>query len=414
MRRVCVQWPRLGPYHLARLQALHALLAERGVELVALETAGHDALYDWRTEDGATAFRREQVFPDAVFESLSPWQMHQGMVDVLNRIQPDAVAINSYSLPDARACLLWARAQHRVAVCMTDTKADDGERVWWREWIKARIVQSFDAALLAGAPQQRYFEQLGFPTSRIFLGYDVVDNAFFAEHAAQVRQHPADDRHLPGLDEEDPFFLVVGRFIPLKNIDGVLRAYQQYRARSEAPWRLVLVGDGPERPRLEQQIREAGIGGVTLAGFQQIEALPAYYGRAGALIHATYKDTWGLVVNEAMAAGLPVLVSERAGCVEDLVQEGRNGYRFNPEDAQQLAAKMVHLAAPQTDREALGRQSEAIIAAWSPARFATSLWQAVLAGRSRSMRPVDVVSQSLLWALQRLTRSVHAFHATET
>ena len=62
IRRLCIQWPRFGPYHLARLRAVHAFLETKGVELIALETAGEDATYAWRVEAAAEPFRREQVF----------------------------------------------------------------------------------------------------------------------------------------------------------------------------------------------------------------------------------------------------------------------------------------------------------------------------------------------------------------
>ena len=412
MNRVCVHWPRFGPYHLARLRAAHELLSEKGVELVGLETAGTDATYGWRVEGGATSFRREGVFPERTFEAIPPAEMHAGVMDALDRLRPDAVAITSYSFPDARAALAWCRRRRRVAVLMTDSREGDAPRAAWRERFKSLLVRQYDAALAAGTPHRAYLEKLGFSSSRISLGCDVVDNAYFCRRAADVRADPSGSRCLPGLDDEAPSFLAVGRFTARKNLNRLLRAYGRYRAQTPAPWRLVLVGDGPERPHLEALVRQEVIGGVTFAGFRQIDETPAYYGLAGAFVHPALADPWALVVNEAMAAGLPVLVSTGAGCAGDLVRDGENGYRFDPYDLDDLAAKMERLAT-SADLARMGKRSQEIIAGWSPERFAAGLWEAVQAGRPYADRPLHPAVGVGLWVLRKAARSADAFHTVE-
>src|SRR5690606_25807623 len=103
----------------------------------------------------------------------------------------DAVAIHSYSFPDARACLYWCRSNRRIAVMMNDSKEDDVPRSRPRERLKSLLVQQYDAALLAGTPHRAYFEKLGVPPEAIFYGYDVVDNDYFARESSRMRT----DRH---------------------------------------------------------------------------------------------------------------------------------------------------------------------------------------------------------------------------
>jgi glycosyltransferase involved in cell wall biosynthesis len=119
----------------------------------------------------------------------------------------------------------------------------------------------------------------------------------------------------------------------------------------------------------------AGI--IHMPGFKQYEDLPPYYGLAGAFVHASTTEQWGLVVNEAMAAGLPVLVSNRCGCAADLVATGRNGYTFDPLGPSELAGLMLHVSSDQCDRRRMAEASRAIIGQWTPQRFASSLCQAV-------------------------------------
>ena len=414
MPLVCVQWPRFGPYHLARLRAAHHLFAEHSVEVVGVETAGNDLTYDWRVERGEEPFRRVQVFPDREFEAIPPAEMHVGVTAALDRLDPDAVAIISYSTPDARAALAWCRRRRRTAVLMAATKADDAPRVAWREHVKRRLVSQFDAALVGGTPQRRYLEALGFSPERIFQPYNVVDNAFFASGAEEARRASERWRSLPGLEANTPFFLASNRFLRPKNLDGLLQAYRRYREAAPRPWRLLLLGDGPERPGLEAIVREYGIEGVVFCGFRQVEELPAYYGLAAAFVHPALKETWGLVVNEAMAAGLPVLVSARAGCARDLVQDGQNGYLLDPRDEAALAGLMTRMASmPEGERAAMGRRSREIVDAWSPACFAKGLWRAVEAGKGAADRPLAPLPGALLWALRRTARTVNAFHTVD-
>ena len=411
MRRICLQWPRFGPYHIARLEATARHFHPLKTEVIGLETCGLDATYEWREERGEVTFRREQLFPGRTFETLDPPAIHRGVMQALDRIDPDAVLVNSYSFPDARASLEWCLHRKRIAVVATDSKEDDARRIRWREWVKTILINQFDAALLAGTPQKHYFEKLGFPSERIFLGYDVVDNAYFETAAASARMHPEAFRHLPGLDDSRPFFLSVNRFLPIKNLDRLLSAYRDYRERSPEPWNLVLVGDGSERDKLGELIRRERIEGVILAGFRHIDELPAYYGRAGALVHPTLKDTWGLVINEAMAAGLPVLVSEKAGCATDLVKDGENGFIFDPVEPSRLAELMVQIAESEGTRKAMGVRSREIIADWSLQRFTQSLEKAVSLEKRHPSRASAALGRILLLTTRTLARTVHSFHS---
>lgn len=391
-RRIGVLWSRFGPYHVARLDALRAFLAERGADLVAIETASADETYAWDAEGGA----RVTLFPGRTFESISGPEMEAAVHDALDRLAPDALAVPSYSTPDARAGLAWCRARRRSAVMMFDSRREDTDRAGWREAIKRTIVRQFDAALVAGTPQRAYAVDLGIPASHVFQPVDVVDNARFARLAAEV-DRPTDDARR---------FLVVARLTPVKGLDVLLDAYARYRAAAEAPWALVVVGDGPERARLEALACD----GVTFAGFAQGDDLGAWYGRADALVLPSHKDTWGLVVNEAMAAGLPVIVSTGAGCAVDLVDEGANGWSVPPGDGAALADALGRIAAlPDDERDAFGERSRAIIARFGLDDFCDGLWAAAEAGRARADRGLSLAARAVLGGLRLAARRPRAF-----
>lgn len=406
--RVCVQWPRFGPYHIARLRAFHQALEPLGIELIGLETAAQSDLYEWRVESDQTLFRREQVFTDRRYESITPREMHDAVVSRLDELQPDIVAIHTYSLPDSRACLAWCKKNGKASIVMTDSKADDAPRSPSKEWLKSALISSYDAAFLAGQPQQAYFEQLKYPREAISLGYNAVDNAFFAD-ASRYK----DAESLTGLGSKEPFMLASNRFLKRKNLSNLLSAYRIYRGITALPFRLVMLGDGALRKELEQQVFHEGIEGVIFAGFRQIEELPIYYDRASFFVHPSRVDTWALVVNEAMAAGLPVLVCTGAGCHKDLVEPGVNGFTFGPDDIEGLANQMKRLTEDKAFSLQAGDASKAIVARWDLDRCAEGLLEALAVAWKRKGRRMNLISHAMIHILRRSSSST-AFHSVES
>jgi glycosyltransferase involved in cell wall biosynthesis len=322
------------------------------------------------------------------------------MAQVLAQLDQSVVVVPGWSDPAALAALEWSSSRRRPAVLMSDSTAHDRRRRWWREALKRRIVAVGSAALAAGAPQIAYLRALGMPNEVIFPGYDAVDNAYFGNGATMTRAEAERVRRRLGLPER--FFLASSRFVPKKNLSRLLDAYAGYRRRSGAgAWQLVLLGDGELRPEVEGRIGRADLAGnVVLPGFKQYDELPAYYGLASAFVHASTTEQWGLVVNEAMASRLPVIVSKRCGCAPDLVQEGVNGFTFDPYDVDGLAGLMQRIAAmTDAQRRALGEASRHIIAHWGPDRFAHGLMQAVEAAMSRPLPNASLLDRGLLWAL---------------
>lgn len=331
---------------------------------------------------------------------------------MLDHLDPDVVLINSYSHADARASMAWCRHHRRGAVVIMSTTEQDVARTAWKERMKQVLIRQFDAALAAGSRQHDYLTRLGLASERIFFTSNAVDNAFFRNGANAARHDPQSWRHLPGLADPTPFFLTSNRFVERKNLDGLLGAYARYRNATAKPWRLVLLGDGAERPKLEAFVAKHSIGGVTFCGFRQIEELPPYYGLASAFVHPTWLDQWGLVINEAMAAGLPVLVSDRSGCAPDLVHEGENGFTFDPADPDALPRLLTQLTTlPEAERNEMGLRSQEIVADWAPDRFAHGLWHAARAAVCHSDRPFEVSGRVLLGAIRLAARSTTSFHA---
>lgn len=388
------------------------VLGPIGCEVVALETAGADATYAWeRTGSGGSGFQRKTVFPEGVFERIPAGELRAGIFRALDELRPDAVAVAGWGTVDARACLAWCKKNGARAIVMSETRAADGRRVWWREWVKSRIVRKFDGALCGGESHRRYLEELGMPREKIELGYNVVDNEFFARiRSAKWGMQNAECWELGAwCGRTRPYFLASNRFVERKNLGRLLEAYAGYVARRHGAgsgergevWPLVLLGDGELRKKLEDRCGELGLrtarkfshggtedtegehlklssyklktppdgGLVVFVGFRQIGELPGFYAGAGAFIHPALEEPWGLVINEAMASVLPVLSSRNVGAAEELVFEGETGVLFDPMDVGEMTRAMVRISSmPEEERKSMGRAAREMVEKRVPKR----------------------------------------------
>ncbi len=367
MKISCLE-PVLAPYSIPRFKALQSLRQDYSVEVMALGAT--ERMREWQVEKTDLGFEYLEAFPGETVEHINPRALAARVTRWLDDSKPQAVVITGYYYPAMRAAAQWARRHGRVSIFMGDSQWVDQKRNALREWVKGWWVRRhYDAAFAAGERTVAYLMRMGFPRELIWTGYDVVDNEAFAAGAAAARSREDSLRARLGLP--DRYFLFVGRFAPEKNVLRMLEAYAMYRqAAGWRAWGLVLVGAGPQETELRARAQE--LNDVVFAGFQQADAVSAYYGLASCLVLPSISETWGLVVNEAMAAGLPVLLSHRCGCVPELVRPGLNGYIYDPLDTDDMARLMGVMSSRAVDVNKMGEESTRIVALYTPATWANT------------------------------------------
>ena len=368
--------PSLAHYHYPRLQAFGQAAREVGACVTNLELAGSMQSYPWDANGQPEAFHNLTLFPDRSLEKISTGQLWAALQPELAKLRPEVVFLYGYSLDVFRRAKLWCDLHGAATVLISDSNEFDKPRSRIFEFLKSSFVRRYAAAFVGGTSSSCYLQTLGLPPERIVAGYDVIDVALFSDRAAEYRKRQLELRqkwHLP-----KNYFLVVARLIPEKNLPGLIAAYAQYHARVGAahdPWHLVLCGSGPEEPALRallQKFPEQVRTWVHLYGYVKQPDVIDFFSGAACLVLPSLSESWGLVVNEALACSLPVLVSDRAGCACDLVQEGRNGWTFDPQDQAALVALLARMA--QLDpgaRVEMGLHSRELIAAWDLDRFAS-------------------------------------------
>lgn len=407
---VAVIFHHIGPYHHARLNAAAETLSVIGTEWSA---QGYDA---WGAGATPARYRKVSLFPEATDHYPDKAELRRAFSSALEQTKPDVLAVNGWnnfgSVIAANCCL----RRGIPMVVMSESSRRDEPRTWWKEAIKRRIAGLYSAALVGGQRHVDYLVELGMPVDRIFTGYDVVDNKYFCERARQIRnprlrqgygkQAASEIRNLHGLPEN--YFLASARFIEKKNLPRLISAYAKYRQKSQAdgkaPWDLVLLGDGPLRETLNSQLSTLNLHEhVHLPGFKSYDELPVYYALANAFVHASTSEQWGLVVNEAIATGLPVIVSNRCGCAPELVNG--NGLTFDPTNEDELPARLLEMASlSDEERKHLGDNSYTIASNFAPERFGEGLERAASVAMGVPQKGFGVIDRALLTAAARYCR----------
>ncbi len=335
--------------------------------------------------------RAKLGLPDARLHQYPHEVLHKGFVEdiglndrvralfsLVRRFRPDVIVTPGYFDPAVILLAAWCRLRGVRLIMAIDSTEGDHQRQGWRETLKRRIISLANGFFCYGSLSANYMLRLGAHESQILLRRNAIDNTTVRrlwEHALPNRAAMLTELQLPAHN-----LIYVGRLIDrLKNITTLIKAFESVKKQlpEAADWGLLLVGDGEDAEQIiamSQDIPHIRI--ITGKSWQDV---PAYLALSDALILPSYSEPWGLVVNEAMVCGLPVLVSDRCGCAPDLVNPGVNGFIFDPYQPEQLAHSITSLIhCSSTERTRMGAVSMETIAAYSPQAVASEMLTAFL------------------------------------
>lgn len=365
-RPYVILYMNLGPYHIARLRALASSLPQ----LHVIEVASEQKLYPWRPNRDQLGFACTTLFENDACETIPVRRQCSAVKMALSRLNPAAVIVAGYGELCMRAALRWARQRGIPAVLLFVSTQNDRPRIWWKELVKSRLLRCYATVAVAGQSAEQYALRLGVDKAVIVRVGNVVDNSHYVRNGQINHDGVAQERCGQVLPERH--FLAVSRLSSEKNLPRLLEAYGRYR-REGGQWDLVLIGSGPLESELKQMVRTNAIPGTRFVGWVCYEELPSYYARASCFILPSTSDTWGLVVNEAMASGLPVLVSQNCGCVPELCRSNENGFSFDPESTDEMTRCLHDIARDDVRRNAFAQASKRIVSSFTPESWANNL-----------------------------------------
>ena len=258
----------------------------------------------------------------------------------LRELRPDAVLVNGWVV---KTCLqaLWACKRLGIP-CLVRGEANLlRPRAGWKHALHRLLLRQYSAWLAIGSANRDFYRFHHCPEARIFWAPYAVDNDFFAAQAAARAGKRSALRAAFGLPEAATVFLFAGKLEAKKRPADVLEAVARLPADLQPRVHVLVAGDGPLRGECERLAREKNLP-VSFAGFHNQSRLPDAYAAADVLaLPSDAGETWGLVVNEAMASGRPAIVSRAAGCCADLIVEGQTGQAFDLGDVPELVEAMA-------------------------------------------------------------------------
>jgi glycosyltransferase involved in cell wall biosynthesis len=363
----------IAPY---RIPVFNALAAREEVDLHVVFLSETDA-----------GLRQWHVYLDEIqfsYEILKSFRrriagfnvlLTRGVSAAIERADPGVIVAGGYSYVAMWEAKRWARARGIPLLLWSESNSQDARRnLWPVEFAKRKFIQACQGYVVPGKSAAEYLASFGVGKEKISLAPNAVDVKRFATSAELARRDLRGRKRL-GLPAQ--YFLYVGRFVKSKGIYDLLNAYAKLPDKIRYRVGLVFVGDGEERNELMRRSRDLRAGCIMFPGFVQRDELPDYYANAIALVFPTYSDPWGLVVNEAMACGIPVIATDAAGSIADMVCDGMNGYVVGAADADRLSQAMLKLVSDSELCRRMGQASAARSQCFTPQVWAEGVVRAL-------------------------------------
>jgi glycosyltransferase involved in cell wall biosynthesis len=359
--RVATVFPEPTPYRAPLLDRIAELPA---VELTVLYAAETVAGRTWHVEPRHRAiFLKGLRIPGADRILRHDYPLTPGVGRALADVRPDVIVVSGWSTYAAQSALAWARLHDTPYVLLVESHDEDPRPVW-RRAVKGSvvppIVKGAEAVLVTGTLARRSMLARGAQPERIHTFANTIDVDAFAARADELAPRLRELRQGFGAGTGDVIALSVGRLAPEKGMDDLVRAVA---GTADPRLLLVIAGEGQERPGIEELARELGVR-LLLVGDRAWDAISELYLAADVFALLSRWEPWGVVVNEAAASGLPLLLSAAVGAAHDLVREGENGFVVPTGDVGAAADALRRLAGDGALRLSFGARSREIAMDW--------------------------------------------------
>jgi glycosyltransferase involved in cell wall biosynthesis len=319
----------MGHYHHFRLSCANTTLDCKAIQFSSID---HTNLWDASSDDNN---RIITLFEDRPITEIKIKMIQERVFEVLDDIKPEVVILSGWDATPSLLALLWAIRNGRPTVIISESQEHDFKRNFFKELLKKLLLKLIDVAFVGGINQRSYLVKLGFKNENIFEGCDVVDNSFFMEDSTESE--------IANLKLPKKYFLTSCRFVQKKNLKLLIKSFSLLSSEY-SDWSLVLAGDGPLRDALEMLVLENNMSDrVHFTGYLGSKEMKHVYAGASCFVLPSTTEQWGLVVNEALATGIPVLCSENVGSAPNLLSELHVGYMFDPMSSSDLLQKMIKI-----------------------------------------------------------------------
>lgn len=320
------------------------------------------------------------LFPGS-YEEIPAWKIASTLFFKTLRSNSNLILIPGFDAPEHWAMLIACMMSCKRRATFCDSTLLDRRQSKLKSYFKRFFFSRCSGVFCYGERARQYLAHYGVPSTRIFKRCQAA-----ALPASYDEQNIPEFRVRAAAPTNSPTFLYVGRLSQEKGLDTLVHAFASIKSQLKQA-RLVLVGGGPLKQQLQELAQGQGIADdVVFTGGTTQDALADHYLSATCLVLPSRSEPWGLVVNEALHYGCPVVVSDRCGCVPELVQEGRTGYAFPANDIAALAERLLKVAAEAADTRAVAQRCLDVIRPYSPTAAAMQMLEGCRAMLTEAVR----------------------------
>jgi len=308
-------------YWKGRLIYLRQYLTAQKIDFHAIELFGKGSPYSFDEYNNSLNWW-SCLFADNSASELSISNIQSSLFKKLDAINPDVIIAPSIVFFAGALGIRWAKKNRKKFIMFDDATPGQVKRNFIVQWVKNLIFEQVNGFWF---PTKGYFNEFSYLSNKgvhFFYGFNSIDNSFFKLSGKPLLNHKT--------------IICVARLVPVKNLDTLIKAWQVIESLNTG-YRLAIVGNGPEYHALNTLKLDLNLKTVDFLGIIANENLLEFYSKADAFILPSLSESWGLVVNEAMAAGLPVLLSHNINASKYLLKEGVNGYGFDPLNVADIA-----------------------------------------------------------------------------
>ncbi len=313
-------------YWRGRLYYLKNYFQKRNIQIFVIEIFGEESAYSF-DNSGKKEDWWECLFETQKFSELSNNIVSKKIINRLDYLNPDFLVCGPIAFTSGAIGMRWARQRNKKVILFDDSKHSIYKRSFLVNFIKLSLTKLADAILVPSPDYDIEYSKWKVKKEKLYYGLNCIDNDFFSTKRSKTFLNSKK-------------IVCVARLVPIKNLERLLICWKTIEKNNQE-YQLILIGDGPELENLIKQKDKLDLKRVRFLGNQTRHIIAKILSQSDAFILPSYMEGWGMVVNEAMAAGLPVLLSNRVNAGHTLLKQGINGFSFDPYNTDQITEALL-------------------------------------------------------------------------
>jgi glycosyltransferase involved in cell wall biosynthesis len=313
-------------YWRGRLYFLRNFFLEKNIQIHVVEIFGVESAYSFDNSENLEDWW-ECLFKTEKFSELSTKRVSVKIMDRLDSINPDFLICGPIAFTSGAIGMRWAHKRKKKVILFDDSKHSLYKRNFLINFIKLSLTNLADGILVPSPEYDLEYSKWKIPKDKLYYGLNCIDNNFFSSH-----------RSKQFLNSKK--IICVARLVPIKNLETLLICWRSIE-KVNVEYQLIIIGDGPEFKNLVKVKNELNLKNVRFLGNQTKPTIARILSQSSAFILPSYLEGWAMVVNEALASGLPILLSDRINAGHTLLKDSFNGYSFNPYNPDQITEAIL-------------------------------------------------------------------------